>query len=112
MYDVAAIAAARAREGGGPSLVEARVVRWQGDFEGDPQTYRNRAEMAAGRARDPGGHHSNSVEAWFLNTPGLKLCVPATPAEAKGLLKTAIRDDDPVLVFEPKGAPLGDRARA
>lgn len=56
--------------------------------------------MPFGIGRSAGGHHSNSVEAWFLATPGLKLCMPATPADALGLLKTAIRDDDPVLVFE------------
>jgi pyruvate dehydrogenase E1 component beta subunit len=59
--------------------------------------------MPYGIGKSAGGHHSNSVEAWFLNTPGLKLCLPSTPADAKGLLKTAIRDDDPVLVFEPRG---------
>lgn len=46
--------------------------------------------------------HSQSVENWFLNVPGLKLCVPATPADAYGLLRSAIRDDNPVLVFEHK----------
>jgi pyruvate dehydrogenase E1 component beta subunit len=40
------------------------------------------------------------VEAWFVNTPGLKVCIPSTPADARGLLKTAIRDPDPVMVFE------------
>lgn len=59
--------------------------------------------MPYGIGRSAGAHHSSSVEAWFLNTPGLKLCVPATPADAKGLLKAAIREDDPVLVFEPRG---------
>jgi pyruvate dehydrogenase E1 component beta subunit len=44
--------------------------------------------------------HSQSLEAWFAHTPGLKVVAPATPAEAKGLLKSAIRDDDPVLVVE------------
>ncbi len=58
--------------------------------------------MPYGIGKSAGGHHSNSVEAWFLNTPGLKLCLPATPADAKGLLKTAIRDEDPVLVFEQR----------
>lgn len=46
--------------------------------------------------------HSQSVENWFLNIPGLKLCVPGTPHDLYGLLKAAIRDDDPVLVFEHK----------
>jgi pyruvate dehydrogenase E1 component alpha subunit len=46
-------AVARARAGGGPSLVEARTIRWQGHFEGDPQGYRGRDEVAAGRRADP-----------------------------------------------------------
>ncbi|HVI74465.1 MAG TPA: alpha-ketoacid dehydrogenase subunit beta [Anaeromyxobacteraceae bacterium] len=50
-----------------------------------------------------GGHyHSQSPEAYFLHTPGLKVVVPATPEDAKGLLISAIRDPDPVLFFEPK----------
>jgi acetoin:2,6-dichlorophenolindophenol oxidoreductase subunit beta len=46
--------------------------------------------------------HSQSVENWFINIPGLKIAVPGTPADAYGLLRTAIRDPDPVLVFEHK----------
>ena len=46
--------------------------------------------------------HSQSVENWFLNVPGLKIAVPGTPADAYGLLRAAIRDPDPVLVFEHK----------
>ncbi|HTK28177.1 MAG TPA: alpha-ketoacid dehydrogenase subunit beta [Vicinamibacterales bacterium] len=49
-----------------------------------------------------GPFHSANPEALFLNTPGLKMVEPATPADAKGLLKAAIRDDDPVLFFEHK----------
>jgi pyruvate dehydrogenase E1 component beta subunit len=49
-----------------------------------------------------GAQHSQSVENWFLNVPGLKIAVPATPADAYGLLLAAIRDPDPVLVFEHK----------
>ena len=59
--------------------------------------------MPYGIGRSGGGHHSNSVEAWFVNIPGLKVCMPSTPADAYGLLKTAIRDPDPVLVFEHRG---------
>ena len=44
--------------------------------------------------------HSQSFDQWFASTPGLKVVAPATPADAKGLLKAAIRDDDPVLVIE------------
>ena len=50
-----------------------------------------------------GGHyHSQSPEAHFIHTAGLKVVVPATPRDAKGLLISAIRDPDPVLFFEPK----------
>jgi pyruvate dehydrogenase E1 component beta subunit len=57
--------------------------------------------------RTPGGggsqltaQHSQSFDAWFAHVPGLKVLSPATPADAKGLLKAAIRDDDPVLFLE------------
>ncbi|HYE94033.1 MAG TPA: alpha-ketoacid dehydrogenase subunit beta [Terriglobales bacterium] len=59
--------------------------------------------MPYGIGKSGGGHHSNSVEAWFVNTPGLKVCIPSTPADVYGLLKTAIRDPDPVMVFEHRG---------
>lgn len=49
-------------------------------------------------------YHSQSVEAMFANTPGLKIVIPSTPYDAKGLLKAAIRDEDPVLFFEHKRA--------
>ncbi|VAX28642.1 Branched-chain alpha-keto acid dehydrogenase, E1 component, beta subunit [hydrothermal vent metagenome] len=45
--------------------------------------------------------HSESTEAFFIHTPGLKVVVPSTPAEAKGLLLSAIRDPDPVIFLEP-----------
>jgi pyruvate dehydrogenase E1 component beta subunit len=53
---------------------------------------------ATGRA----AQHSQSLEAWFLHTPGLKIAMPSNPHDAKGLLKTAIRDNNPVLFFEHK----------
>lgn len=50
-----------------------------------------------------GCHHSQSVEAWFANVPGLKIVAPTYPEDIKGLLKASIRDDDPVLFMYPKG---------
>jgi pyruvate/2-oxoglutarate/acetoin dehydrogenase E1 component len=58
--------------------------------------------MANGGGVGFAAQHSQSVENWFLNVPGLKICVPGTAADAYGLLKAAIRDDNPVLVFEHK----------
>lgn len=54
-----------------------------------------------GHGRGHGGDHSQVPMTWFMNVPGLKIVVPATPYDAKGLLKTAIRDDSPSLFFEP-----------
>jgi 2-oxoisovalerate dehydrogenase E1 component beta subunit len=49
-----------------------------------------------------GLYHSQSVEAFFAHVPGLKVVVPSSPYDAKGLLKAAVRDPNPVLYFEPK----------
>lgn len=49
-----------------------------------------------------GLYHSQSVEAYFAHAPGLKVVIPSTPYDAKGLLKSAVRDSNPVLFFEPK----------
>jgi 2-oxoisovalerate dehydrogenase E1 component beta subunit len=51
-----------------------------------------------------GLYHSQSVEAFYAHVPGLKVVIPSTPADAKGLLKSAIRDPDPVMFFEHKKA--------
>ncbi|MFN8466618.1 MAG: alpha-ketoacid dehydrogenase subunit beta [Caldilineaceae bacterium] len=70
--------------------------------------------MSGGQARVPlvirapqgatgrGAQHSQSVEAWFMHTPGMKVVVPSNPYDAKGLLISAIRDDNPVLFLEHK----------
>jgi pyruvate dehydrogenase E1 component beta subunit len=54
----------------------------------------------AGAGNQLTAQHSQSFEGWLANVPGLKVVAPATPADAKGLLKAAIRDDDPVVVIE------------
>jgi len=58
--------------------------------------------VTSGSPGSAAAQHSQSPESWFMNIPGLKIVVPATPADAKGLLKTALRGQDPVLFFEHK----------
>src|SRR5207237_4112682 len=53
-----------------------------------------------GPAHQLGATHSHATECLYANVPGLKICTPATPRDAKGLLKTAVRDNNPVLVLE------------
>jgi pyruvate dehydrogenase E1 component beta subunit len=53
-----------------------------------------------GPAHQLGATHSHATECLYANVPGLKVCTPATPRDAKGLLKTAVRDNNPVLVLE------------
>jgi len=61
-----------------------------------------RAPSGGGGGKGIAAQHSQSFEAWFTHVPGLKVAIPATPYDAKGLLKTAIRDDNPVLFLEQK----------
>ena len=56
----------------------------------------------AGAGRGNAAQHMQSLEAWFVHVPGLKVVMPSTPYDAKGLLKTAIRDDNPVIFIEHK----------
>jgi 2-oxoisovalerate dehydrogenase E1 component beta subunit len=78
---------------------QAATIRWRsvGGF-GVPVVFR--APFGAGV--HGGIYHSQSVEALYCHVPGLKVVVPATPRDAYGLLRAAIRDDDPVLYFEHK----------
>ena len=80
---------------------QAATMRWRsaGGW-GVPVVFR----APCGAGVRGGVYHSQSVEAAYCHIPGLKVVVPATPADAKGLLKAAIRDDDPVMFFEPKRA--------
>jgi pyruvate dehydrogenase E1 component beta subunit len=55
-----------------------------------------------GATRRSAAQHSQSLHAWFCHVPGLKVVMPSTPADAKGLLKSAIRDENPVIFFEDK----------
>jgi pyruvate dehydrogenase E1 component beta subunit len=58
--------------------------------------------LVTGTAGATAAQHSQSLEAWFAHTPGLKCVAPSTPADAKALMKAAIRDPDPVCLFEHK----------
>lgn len=55
-----------------------------------------------GMGRGTAAQHTQALESWFVHVPGLHVVVPSTPADAKGLLKTAIRGEDPVMFFEYK----------
>jgi pyruvate dehydrogenase E1 component beta subunit len=57
---------------------------------------------AMGAVRNAGAHHSHTFYNWFANTPGLKVALPATPYDLKGLFKTALRDPGPVALIEHK----------
>jgi len=55
-----------------------------------------------GATRRSGAQHSQSLHTWVSHVPGLKVVIPSTPYDAKGLLKTAIRDENPIVFFEDK----------
>jgi 2-oxoisovalerate dehydrogenase E1 component beta subunit len=64
--------------------------------------YRSNGGWPYGGGIGGGIYHSQSVEAYFAHAPGLKIVVPSTAYDAKGLLKSAVRDPNPVMIFEPK----------
>ena len=55
-----------------------------------------------GAGRSSAAQHSQSLHAWLAHIPGLKVAIPSTPADAKGLFKTAVRDNNPVVIYEDK----------
>src|SRR6185312_17038418 len=78
---------------------EAACIRYRSNGNwGCPVVFRS----PFGAGVHGGLYHSQSVEALFFHVPGLKIVVPSTPYDCKGLLKSSIRDDDPVLFFEHK----------
>jgi pyruvate/2-oxoglutarate/acetoin dehydrogenase E1 component len=77
----------------------AAKMRWcLGGGVDVPVVYRTAYGAGVGAAL----HHSQSFEAWFHHVPGLKVVMPSTPADAKGLLKSSVRDNDPVIFMEHK----------
>jgi pyruvate dehydrogenase E1 component beta subunit len=82
-----------------PLVNQAAKVRFQfGGQASVPMVVRTPAGSGTGAAEQ----HSQSPEAWITNVPGLKIVIPSTPYDAKGLLKSAIRDDNPVVFMEQK----------
>ncbi len=82
-----------------PLVNQAAKMRYMFGGQADvPLVVRTNLGASGGKA----AQHTQSPESWFVHTPGLLVAVPASPADAKGLLKTAIRDDNPVLFFEHK----------
>lgn len=76
----------------------AKTCYMTGGRIGAPVTVR----MVTGTAGATAGQHSQSLEAWFVHTPGVKVVAPSTAGDAKALMKAAIRDPDPVMFFEHK----------
>jgi len=74
----------------------AKMLTMSGGQFNIPMVFRG----ATGNAGMLGAQHSQNFENWYANTPGLKVVVPSTPYDAKGLLKASIRDDDPVIFME------------
>jgi len=74
----------------------AKMLSMSGGQVGIPMVFRG----PSGAAFQLGAQHSQACETWYLHAPGVKVVTPSTPADAKGLLKSAIRDNDPVAFME------------
>lgn len=74
----------------------AKMLNMSGGQYGAPMVFRG----PTGSAGQLSSQHSQAFDNWYANTPGLKVVVPSNPADAKGLLKSAIRDNDPVIFME------------
>ncbi len=74
----------------------AKILSMSGGQYSAPMVFRG----PTGNAGQLGAQHSQNFENWFANCPGLKVVVPSNPYDAKGLLKTSIRDNDPVIFME------------
>jgi acetoin:2,6-dichlorophenolindophenol oxidoreductase subunit beta len=82
-----------------PLVNQAAKLRYMfGGQASVPMVLRSNVGASGGKA----AQHSQSLETWMMHVPGLKVVMPSTPYDAKGLLKTAIRDDDPVVFLEHK----------
>jgi pyruvate dehydrogenase E1 component beta subunit len=82
-----------------PIVNQAAKMRYMfGGQASVPLVVRSNIGASGGKA----AQHSQSLESWLVHVPGVKVVVPSTPADAKGLLKTAIRDEDPVIFLEHK----------
>ncbi|MBI3030539.1 MAG: thiamine pyrophosphate-dependent dehydrogenase E1 component subunit alpha [Candidatus Rokubacteria bacterium] len=101
VFEACTQAVARARRGEGPSLVEARTIRWLGHYEGDPQLYRGKDEVAEGRSRDPVAHLRQILEERTL--------LDAADAER---VEAAVRDEIDDAVAFAEASPLPDARSA
>ncbi|MBK8084135.1 MAG: dehydrogenase [Devosia sp.] len=86
-------------ETAGQIVLQAAKLRYMSNGE---MTAPMVVRAAAGALRSSGPHHSGIYHPVFAHMPGLVVCVPSTPADAKGLMKTALRGGDPVILLEPK----------
>lgn len=78
------------------------VAKWRYLFGGNFKVPMVIRVGGCGAGMSLGAQHSQCLEAWFLHVPGLKVVFPSTPYDAKGLLKSALREDNPILFFEHK----------